>query len=174
MEYRSKNEFSTEEHRIAEKHLKKCSTFLIIRKMQIKIIPRFHLSPALGFVDSLYSSFCLYLFDFYFEFDYFLQSTSLECICFFLFLGFQLCCQDASVYFLQFLFEGTQSYEFSTQYCFHCIPQFWVCCVFIFIKFQKILNFFLYFFFIPTIAYQSCLVFMCNWTFFCLFLSMVI
>jgi hypothetical protein len=39
-------ELSAEEYRIAEKHLRKCSAFLIIRKMQIKITLRFHLTPA--------------------------------------------------------------------------------------------------------------------------------
>jgi hypothetical protein len=37
-----------------------------------------------GFVHSLYSSFCFYLVDFSPEFDYFLLSTPLGCICFFL------------------------------------------------------------------------------------------
>jgi hypothetical protein len=40
---------------------------------------------APGFLDSLYSSFCFCLVDFSLEVDYFLWSTLLGCICFFLF-----------------------------------------------------------------------------------------
>ena len=38
-------EFSTEEYRRAEKHLKKCSISLVITEMQIKTILRYYLTP---------------------------------------------------------------------------------------------------------------------------------
>ena len=40
-------EFLTEEYRMAEKHLKKCSTSLVIWEMQIKTTLRIYLIPVI-------------------------------------------------------------------------------------------------------------------------------
>jgi uncharacterized membrane protein YgaE (UPF0421/DUF939 family) len=39
-------EYSTEEYRRADKHLKKCSTSVISREMQIRTTLKFHLTPV--------------------------------------------------------------------------------------------------------------------------------
>ena len=50
--------FSTEEYRVAEKHLKKCSTSLVIREIQIKTTLRFRLTPMAKIKNSRDSRCC--------------------------------------------------------------------------------------------------------------------
>jgi hypothetical protein len=45
MGYKINQEFTTKESGMAEKYLKKCLKFLVIREMQIKMTLRFQLTP---------------------------------------------------------------------------------------------------------------------------------
>ena len=73
-------------------------------------------------VDSLYSSFCFYLVDFSPEFYYFLLSTPLGCICFFLFSCFvKLLVYAISSFFL----EAFRAISFLLRNAFFVSHKFW-------------------------------------------------
>ena len=56
MGYRSSREFSIEESQMSEKHLKKCSTYVTIREVQIKTTLRLQTPIRMAKIDNMIDS----------------------------------------------------------------------------------------------------------------------